>query len=202
MPKIILQNEKQLILKLKGGDRASFNKIYETFWSKLYLSARGKLRSEEDAQDMVQEVFIALWNQRAELEDDIYLEAYLHILLKNKIFNFFRKNASHQKYRDYLELFTEIYQIYSDDTIEIKEMQQVIHAAQESMPDKMRLIFEMSRWDELSNKEIAFKLSLSEQTIKNQISTALQIIRTYFKIHYYEPTTLLLLGFYFNIKFM
>jgi len=166
--------ENQLIQPISFNDKLSFEQIYGEYWSKLYIYAFNVLHEREICEDIVQEIFIDLWKKRNDVQ--IFdLDSYLYQSVKYQIFNHFRKS----KYkRQLLEKFDRINKQYRiDELYEKKELKAHIKSAISKLPEQRRLIFQMSRYEGLSNKEISKSLNLSLQTVKNQISESLKFIR-------------------------
>jgi RNA polymerase sigma-70 factor (family 1) len=158
----------------KLDDTTSFEQIYRQYWSKLYIYAFNVLREQEVCEDIVQEVFIDLWAKRHEVQIS-NLRSYLYQSVKYQIFNHFRK--SKYKYQllmkfDQINIHYEIDELY-----EQKEFKEKIKEAMYRLPEQRRVIFEMSRYEGLSHKEISEHLGISVQTVKNQISASLKFLR-------------------------
>jgi len=164
------------------ADKASFEEIYRQYWSKLYIYAFNVLKEKEICEDIVQEVFVNLWRKR----DDVQisdLNSYLYQSVKYQIFNHFRKSRYKKQLLSKLNLINAQYKI--DELYEKKELQADIKDAVSKLPEKRRIIFNMSRYDELPDKEIAENLNVSVQTVKNQISASLKFIRKSLKKFYF-----------------
>ncbi len=160
--------------QIKINDRASLEKIYNQYWSKLYIYAFNILREREICEDIVQEIFIDLWAKRHKVK--IYdLNSYLYQAVKYQVFNHFRKSKYKKQLLMKLNLINSEYKI--DDLFEKKELKAHINKAISRLPKQRRIIFQMSRYEGLSNKEISENLNISLQTVKNQISASLKFIR-------------------------
>ena len=147
------------------------------YWQDLFQLACKRLRSKDDASDIVQEVFLSLWNnvQQVEIEDS--LGAYLFVSLRNKIFNHYEKQSIRLKY-----LISQPFNpVQSEEliwsNINSKELQSVVAGEVARMPVKMREIYLLSREQQLSISDIAELLLLAPQTVKNQLHRALERIR-------------------------
>ena len=171
--KTILAEDSSL-QQIKIDDKASLEKIYKQYWSKLYIYAFNVLREREICEDIIQEIFVDLWTKRHDVR--IYdLNSYLYQSVKYQIFNHFRKS----KYKkQLLEKLSEVNKKYKiNESYEKKELKVHIKDAISKLPEQRRLIFQMSRYEGLSNKEISENLNISLQTVKNQISASLKFIR-------------------------
>jgi RNA polymerase sigma-70 factor (ECF subfamily) len=155
-------------------DKTSFDQIYRQYWSKLYIYAFNVLKEKEICEDIIEEIFIDLWTKK----DDIRisdLNSYLYQSVKYQIFNHFRRSKYKNQLLLKLDLMSTQYQI--DELYEKKELKAQIKRLISRLPKQRRLIFQMSRYDGFSNKEISENLNISLQTVKNQISKSLKFIR-------------------------
>lgn len=165
-----------LIAAIRADDRGAFHILYEKYWKALYRKAC-KGADEDEAKDMIQEVMISLWNRRHQIHitqpDD--LGKYLFTALKYRVISFYAYTSAQIKKSSLLELPLDT---APDIILENKELKVILEAAVESMPGKMRQIFRMSRDEDFSIADIAARLNLSEQTVKNQIGQALKRLRS------------------------
>jgi RNA polymerase sigma-70 factor (family 1) len=155
----------------------AFDLLFERYWKKLYVAAYARLKNEEEAQDCVQEIFVGLWAKKLELTVPLSIQAYLFTAVKNKVFN--QLHARQIRDRHYLLYGKEFGEIENNSNhhIEEEELTTIIRQEIANMPEQMRKIYLLSREADLSGMEIAALLSLSHQTVRNQISTALKRIR-------------------------
>ncbi len=178
---------------MQTGSREAFSALYEEFWEPLLNTATKVLRSADDAADVVQEVFLSLWNRRNELDVKGSLEAYLHTSVRYKCINFIEKNL-HQ--HDYLVLMKETaaHQNFqgADTDLMMKQLREAISRVVDSMPPKMQQAYRLSREQHLTHKQIAEQMGISQETVKKHIQHALEMIKIV--IHDYSLELLLLLG--------
>lgn len=167
----------ELASLLKKGDHRAFTEIYHRYKGVLYLHALKLLKDEDEAQDVIHELYTSLWNKSNDFNLEIPLRAYLYRGVKNRIFDIF----SHQKIRaSYIEKFAEVLdhgEWVTDKKIREKELIAAIEAGLDLLPPKMREVFEMSRFANMSHKEIGRELNISDKTVKTQVHNALQILR-------------------------
>jgi RNA polymerase sigma-19 factor, ECF subfamily len=164
---------------MADDDKDAFTMLYRRYWEQLFETAAKALRSKDDAADLVQDVFLSIWNRKHELNITGSLAAYLQTSVKYKAINYIEKNITR---RDYLALLTEMLVTYqppdAESQLQIKELQRVIQTAVDQMPNKMREVYLLSRQQHLSHKEIAERLGISDETVKKHIQHALQLIKT------------------------
>lgn len=171
-------SDEQLLQQMAGGDRQTFTLVYRRYWEDLFITASKVLRGKEEAADVVQDVFLSLWNRRNELNLQGSLAAYLHTSVRYKCIHYIEKNITR---RDYLVQLAEVAISSSSPNAEInlqlKEMQQIINKAVAKMPPKMQEVYKLSRQEHLSYKEISDCMSISVETVKKHIQHALRLIR-------------------------
>jgi RNA polymerase sigma-70 factor (family 1) len=174
-----LYSDDDLLRLMAGNDQAAFTSLYRSYWEPLFVTTVKVIGSKEDAADIVQEVFISLWNRRQDLSLTSSLTAYLHASVKYKAINYIEKNITR---RNYLQTLTNMEAAPSPPSAEvllhIKEIQELIQTVIRNMPPKMREVYQLSRQEHLSHKEIAIRLGISEETVKKHIQHALHLIKT------------------------
>lgn len=166
----------ELIRLLKNSDRRAYTEIFNRYNKLLYSHVYNKLRDEEGARDVVQDAFVVLWEKRLVIEN-INLAGYLFTMTRNRILNLLSHHKIVADYEasiyNYVQSGTEM----ADELIREKQLAAIIAAEIAALPPRMREIFEMSRYQYLSNKDIAVKLNLSEHTVADQIKKSLRTLR-------------------------
>lgn len=152
--------------------------IYNKFWKELYVTAFRRLQSEENTEDILQDLFLSLLEKDVDLDNQQSARAFLHTRLKSRIIDFYRKEAARAAYGDQQPNVDEPDAVYADSLLLTRELQAVVQQEIDKLPTKMREIFRLSREESLSNEEIAVRLDISGKTVRNQLSTALKQIRT------------------------
>jgi len=152
--------------------------IYRNYWEVVLDSAYKRVRDEEIAQDITQEIFISLWENRSRLMIEGSLGAYLQGAVKYKVINYFRSAVIKDKHReDLLLLIGQKMELSAENKLMLKDLNKEIDEAISGLPEKMRQVFWMSRKQEKTISEISIELGLSVQTVKNQISSALKLLK-------------------------
>jgi len=167
-----------LIAQIKGGDDSAFSKIYERYWEELFIIAAKVLRSKEEAADVVQDVFLSLWNRKNEITITSSLAAYLKTSVRYKAIHYIEKNVTR---RDYLALLTDtaVHLVTNPEMqLHLKQMQAIINETVENMPAKMKEVYTLSRKEHLNHRQIAEQLGISTETVKKHVQHALQLIKT------------------------
>ena len=172
-----LMNERQLIIELKDGNQASFKKLYSTYAPKLYAFSRKYLNSTSDAEEIVQEVFIRIWEKKENIDENQSFSSYVIQAAKHRIYNGFRKRVNEQAYLDFLIHADKSSKNFTQLDVEYQEIKDKAEDAIGSMPLRRQEIFRLSREAGLKNKEIAQKLQISIKTVENQMGQALKFLR-------------------------
>ncbi|MGF7080396.1 RNA polymerase sigma-70 factor [Mucilaginibacter sp. UYCu711] len=166
--------DEELLLLLAGGDRVAFEELFLRYDTLLFSYAFRKLQDKYEAQDVVQEVFIALWNKRESFMLQTTLRGYLYKSVLNRVLDIFK----HRKVKAaYSSQFVEVDSAQTDYLLREKEITALIEKEIAMMPPKMREIYELKRKDFLSTREIAGKLDISEHTVNTQMKRALKHLR-------------------------
>ncbi|WP_316837771.1 RNA polymerase sigma-70 factor [Pedobacter nutrimenti] len=171
----------ELLTLFKAGDRTAYEQIYNRYWAIMYVYARKVMSDADDAQDIVQEVFTYLWHKGATLMINS-LSTYLYTAVRYRIFDLLDHKKVRTDYKLYLQQFIDEGEYITDDELRIKELTAVIENEVSQLPSKMREMFELSRNQGLSHKEIAEKLGVSDLTVKKQVSNAVKILKTKLKL--------------------
>lgn len=171
---------KSYIKELRKGSHKAFNAIYDMYADKLYGFVFSHTKSREMANDLVQETFLKLWTMRETLSVEGSLQAMLFTISHNKMIDMFRAQLNKVEFEDYIE-FSENVDL-GDNAIEKKiyfdDFLKALKICKSQLPNRQMEIFEMSRENGKSIEEIASALKISEQTVKNQLSSAMKTLRT------------------------
>lgn len=169
------------MLYLKGD----FEKLYKLYYPKMFAFAKNYVPANEDAENIVQDVFLILWERKEEIEISFTLTTYLFTLVKNRCLNFLRHKLIEEEYNSQMkeELGFKLYALetfnYSYHSEE--ELQEVIRRALDTLPERCREVFIKSRIEGLKYKEISDELGISVNTVENQMVTALKKLRVALK---------------------
>lgn len=167
----------ELTALLKEGDENAFTEIYNRYWKLIYAHVYKMIRAEDDSKDVVQEVFSSLWLKAAAIKDNTNISGWLYVAARNRVFDLIEKNKVRSDYVGEIAAFLSDPKNQQVDTIDEKRILEILEREIQKLPPKMREIFELSRKDDLSHKEIASMLNISEQTVKKQIQNALKAIK-------------------------
>lgn len=172
-----IDDEKLLIGQFKQGDHHAYKILYLTYAPKLLAFSRKYLNSAEEAEEIVQEVFLRLWEKKENVDENRSFSSYVIQAAKHRIFNGFRKKVNEKAYLDFAVFSNNPNLNLTGLEVEYNEVKRKADAAIESMPPKRQEIFKLSREKGLKNREIADKLQISIKTVENQMSQALKYLK-------------------------
>jgi RNA polymerase sigma-70 factor (ECF subfamily) len=181
------KNEQQLFERLRNGDEAAFKVLYNDYYSMLYYFVLEFIPLKETAENVVQDTFITLWNKRNELKDDSNLTSYLFTVAKNNALNRLRDKKYSQKMfsntLDISELDLNLETLSAVDTsvCAFMDIEQIIQETLASLPPQCRKVFELSRFQERKNREIAEELNISIKTVEGHISKGIKTFKVALK---------------------
>ncbi len=183
--------EKTILRLLRGGDPAAFKAIYDQYWDRLYKVAAEKVPYAENAEEIIQDIFVDLWERREMLVIGD-LEHYLFRAVKYKVLDYVRAQIVRRKHEDSVQQVTTT---SGDPDIEeelaYRELREAFHSGLNDLPEKTKEIFRLSRVEQFSVREISETLSVPERTVTYHIAQALRILRECLKD--YIPYLLILL---------
>jgi RNA polymerase sigma-70 factor (family 1) len=168
----------ELVEKLQKGDIEAFDLIYDKYSRKLYSFGLKYLRSTDEAEELVQLVFLKLWENYKNLKKESSFKSYLFTIAYNDICKIFRKRNYNQKFIEDSLYESSQSSSYSEERIDYKSILNQVRQIIDKLPEKQRVIFEKSRFEGKSTKEISKEIGLSPGTIDNYISKSLQFIRS------------------------
>lgn len=156
-----------------------FGEIFREHENSLYTLALRLTKSDSQAKDIIQDVFLKLWESRNILHHIENLDGWLYRLTENKIIDFLRKTAVEEKLRNAVWNKLQASGEDAGDVLSQKEYHQILRKAIEMLPPQRKLIYQLNKESDLSYKEIAEELHISRHTVKNQLSSAMQSIRNF-----------------------
>lgn len=173
--------DSRVIRNLKRGSEAAFKELYDVFSVKVYSVAVRSGLQKDEAREIVQDVFIKLWNHRGTLNENLSINAYILTITKNTLISRRKKLAYEIAYKAYLE--KQDLNVFMDTEKDIfySDFEQLTQTFINNLPEQQKEIFLLSKQENLANKEIAKKLNLSLRTVENQIYRATKKIKSQLK---------------------
>ena len=172
------KSNQELLLQIKNGDRVAFYFLYERYSRKLYGFVYGFIKNETDTEEIVQEVFVKIWESRNKIDAYSSFESFIFTIAYNTTISLFRKRLSEKNYIEYLKAQQESFITDLVDEIHYNELENKVKSLLDDLTPRQKEIFQMSREKGLSNAEIANKLDISEKTVKKHISNTLSFLRS------------------------
>lgn len=180
MGKPDIQQEYFVLSALKQDSQEAFSLLFRTYYTDLVLFCGNFIKDKSACEDIVQSIFLKLWNDRKIIQIETSLKSYLLKSVRNSCFDAFRHQEIVRQYESEYEnsvldcYDTENYMLYSD-------LYDHLHQALEQVPEQYREAFEMNRFEGLKYREIAMKLNVSERTVEVRVSKTLEILRKQLK---------------------
>jgi RNA polymerase sigma-70 factor (ECF subfamily) len=171
----------ELLQDLRSGKERAFATIYEKYASSLVDFTASRVASLEEAKDIIHDIFVCLWEERANIHITHSFRAFLFAAARYRIIDHIRHNMTREKYADKLLALSAIESETVENHLAAKELQQTIEEAVNELPPRVREVYRLSRDKHYSIAEIAAELNISPQTVKNQLTTALSHLRTLVK---------------------
>ena len=171
-----LNNEKQLVKQLSEGDEKAYRALFMRYYTKVRCFINGLLKSEVEAEDLAQDVFVKVWINRAHFAEVNTFGAYLYVLAKNTVFNYIESKRIRKVNLDERPFEEEDNETPYEELV-AKDLQLFVNMVIDSMPSQRRTVYRMSRESGLTNDEIAEKLHLAKKTVENHLNLALKELR-------------------------
>lgn len=167
----------ELVDLLKQDDRKAFAEIYQRYARRLTDFAGSKLYSLNDASDLIQDLFTSLWEDRRKIPVNTSLQSYLFASVRYKVIDKIRKNVTREEYAIIVQSLATHTGHNPEKELEAKELKKIVDIAIAQLPPRTREIYKLSRDEHQTISEIAKQLSLSDQTVKNQLGAAMKSLR-------------------------
>ncbi len=158
-------------------DDAAFEQLFKAHFNALHAYASMMLHQDSYAEEIVQGMFLKIWEKRSNLDVQTSIKAYLYKCVHNDCLNYISHKKIQLKYQDHAAFTMNGQAGKTSDKIELNELQERLKQALNELPEQCRTIFQMSRFEELKYREIADQLGLSVKTVENQMGKALKILR-------------------------
>src|SRR4030042_5101155 len=173
-----LNKELEIVVqKLRSGDEKFYKSVFYEYYPLLTYFANRYVNDMEVAKEIVQDLFVKLYEKRFSLNIDLSFKSYLYKSVYNSCINYLNQTALREQHHRQIKNLTNEQTVLTDDIMNMVELEKKIYSEIEKLPAQCKRVFKMNRFDGLSNSEIASRLKLSKRTIETQISKALRILR-------------------------
>ena len=172
-----MHEERKLLVALASGDSGAFEILYEKYHHPLYFFALKLSKNPHEAEELVQSVFVSVWETRQSVDPAKSFSAYLFSIARNRFYDMLRRRVTESCYVDYILQQNNLIGDDLEKQTEDKEINEIINRLLQQTPERRQEIFRMSRDENLSYKQIAEKLQISENTVDTQIRNVLNFLR-------------------------
>jgi RNA polymerase sigma-70 factor (ECF subfamily) len=187
-----MQSDEENYRAIKEGNQIAFEMIFKTYYKPLCHYAHSFLNDKNEAEEVVQTTFIKIWEKKNELSVQSSLKAYLYSMVRNGCLNVIKHEKVKQLHAKWHVQETERSRDLVEEKVLSNDLESKIYLAMKALPEQCRLVFQLSRFEELKYQEIADQLQISVKTVENQMGKALKIMRVQLKE--YLPLYLLFLN--------
>lgn len=174
-------SDEQLFKEIKKGNRKAWELIIKSYYNALFVFILGMVKEKESAEELVQDVFVNIWDKRDKINITTSLKAYLYRASRNHTLNFLKRKKFEMDYHKRLAETSSYLDNKTEDSIHYTELQKHLFKAIEDLPDNCKHIFKMSRYEELTYKEISDVLGVPVRSVHYQIGLALKELRNKLK---------------------
>ncbi|RKR84060.1 RNA polymerase sigma-70 factor (ECF subfamily) [Mucilaginibacter gracilis] len=172
--------EKELLIALKAGDESAFKAVFDLYFKRMFAFCYKMLKNREQAEEVVNDTFLSVWTNRHKLNIEFPIAPYLYTINRRLTLNALRQIATSQKAINELWLTIEKISNDTEESILLNDLQRFTDEALQILSPQQQIVFKMSRYEHLNYDEIAEKLNLSRNTVKNHLIAALKTLRNYF----------------------
>jgi RNA polymerase sigma-70 factor (family 1) len=186
----------ELLEAIRHDDEEAFTELFQRHWKTVHAMAFVRVRSEEVTTEIVQELFIALWDKRAS-QSIKHLPSYFYTAVKNKTLNYIEAQFVRKSYWAYYKKFIPGQENATENTVEFDELMEAVETGMDELPEKSKKVFKLNRLEGRSISEIADMLQLSEKAIQYHITLSLKKLRLHLKD--YIVSLILLINTFFDL---
>lgn len=169
--------DEQLIKHLNANSQLAFDEIYDRYWKRLFTIAFNKLNDFHVAEEVVQDIFTSLWLRKSELEITTSLASYLAVSVKYRVIREYANREKQRKFEVHILETVSQFDNSTQDSLSFGELKAELNKGIISLPEKCRIVYQLSREQGFSQKEIAEKLNISEKTVESHIGKAIKRLR-------------------------
>jgi len=168
----------ELLHFLHLEDEIAFTEIYNRYWQILFNVAANKTNNLAEAEELVQDIFLDIWKRRLSIDISSNLRAYLAVALKYRVINLLARRQRRLKYEQYTGKKMSIADSSTEQWLGFDELKERIARLVANLPDKCRLVYQLSKESGYSQREIALHLNISEKTVEAHVNRAMKVLRT------------------------
>jgi RNA polymerase sigma-70 factor (family 1) len=173
-----------LLDQLRQGNERAFNSLYKLYFKPLYRKVFAMVKDEAVADELIQDLFLKIWNRRAEINSFQSFEAYLYTIAHNLVYDYFRKIAKDKRLAATLLLNATDYYLHSDELLESKESKEILMKAIDQLTPQRKLVFTYCKLEGKSYEETSRELGISVATVNSHMTQSLRTVREYMVKNY------------------
>ncbi|NMB70702.1 MAG: RNA polymerase sigma-70 factor [Bacteroidales bacterium] len=177
MKGLSVHRDEDLMMEIKAGNMLAFDLLYRKYCSRIYKFSYSLLKSKEEAENLLQEVFLSLWECRFAIEKNASVKSYLFTVTYNTAISYLRKKAKECEFFQYLKSLQEPVDVLVDSELHYRDLEARLEEIINNLPQRQKEIYLMHKVDGLKYSEIAERLHISVNTIENHMARALKTIR-------------------------
>ena len=166
------------LIKLSKDQESSLEELFNYYYPRLYDFSRSFLKIEEGIDDILQEVFIRIWQNRKKIKDPATFNSYIFTITRNLLLNELRSRLNQKSFKDEIRQLSTAQEYVSIDQTQFKDLKNRVDDIIGELPERQKEIFVLSRTEGLSHKEIAEKLQITTKTVEYHISLAIKFLKT------------------------
>jgi len=174
---MLILSDDELLALLGKGEKAAFTEIYNRYWKTMLSVAANKTGDLDEAEEIVQDIFVSLWKRRSHLKITSSLKNYLSVSVKYKVIKALARQNAHRNIGDQHTYDQSFIDDSTQEYLQFEELQQQLAELVAALPEKCRLVYRLSRDSGYSQKEIAAELGISEKTVEAHLGKAIKSIR-------------------------
>jgi RNA polymerase sigma-70 factor (ECF subfamily) len=182
--------DRELLQAIRNDNENAFSELFKRYWRRAFNMAYARVRSKEVTEEIVQDLFVSLWDKRASLSIK-NMSSYIYVAIKHKVLNFIESQVVQQKYWDYQQTFLLQQEEATEKTVEYNELMAVIEEGMDYLSDKTKKVFRLNRLEGRSISETAEILKLSRKATQYHLTRSLKEMRLHLKDYILSATTIL-----------
>ena len=173
-------SDSELAYKIKAGEKNAYQELFERYAPRIYQFSLSYLKNQADAEELVQDVFLKIWEKRDTLDQSKNIKSFIFKIAVNTIYDFIRHKNIENAFSDFVRSNSEVGSNNTWHSVIFDEMQENLQKLLSQLPEQQQKIFQLSKEEGFSNEEIATKMNLSKRTVENHLYRAVSFLRENF----------------------
>lgn len=174
-------SDQDLMLRIKKEEKGAFRELFERYTPRIYKFALSYLKNKNDAEELVQIVFLKIWKKRNSIDTSQNIKAYIFTITVNSIYDFIRRKKIEYSFQNRCRQIQSNTENSTWNTVVYEEMQQNLSNCINKLPKQQQKIFHLSKMEGFTNDEIAIQMGLSKRTVENHLYRAVSFLKQNFK---------------------